>query len=132
MVDERMNSWLAAGIGVLSIVFIVMVLYKTQGGVFYGRYDVDRLRVIEGDEFDILLENGRRLHAELDVEVAPEGRVEVIRYLNDCLDNGGHCVLVMRGSSVDLLIVQGGTETSLTSWLRHQGLVWDDVSKVDI
>ena len=121
-----MNRWIAGSIGFLALAFIVILLYKTKSNKpLYGRYEVDLVRVIEGHEFDVILENGKRVHVFLGVRTPPEVKKEVIRFLNDCLDSNYSCHLVIRGSVADLVMVKEGECFSLTSWLKRQGYVWD-------
>jgi hypothetical protein len=115
-----MNRFVSGTIAILSLVFILVLLYKLQP-MSFGNQSVSRVKVIQGHEYDVFLENGSRLHVFLSVVTPPEAKIEVVRFLNDCEE----CYLVSRGYYVDLMVLTESEYVSLTNWLRNNNLAWD-------
>ena len=91
--------------------------------IFSEKYDVKRIRVIEGNEFDLLLTDGRRIHARLQVKTPQEAKDRVVTRIN--LSTEPQVILheqIKEGTwVVDLVFNEG----SLTDWLYEEGLVWE-------
>jgi hypothetical protein len=105
--------------------------------MFSENYDVKRIDVIEGHEFDLLLRDdgrnagrtyaGKRIHARLAIKTPKEARSRVIAHINQSTQVSLHPQQVVlyelkEGTwIVDLLLTEG----SLTDWLNEEGLVWE-------
>lgn len=95
-------------------------------------YKVNYIRVLSGSEFDLRLDNGKRIHARLAVNTSPDAKTKVITYLNY---NGNQPRVVILGKQDDAWIVdlyvrkesQPFEEVSLTKWLQESGLVWESL-----
>lgn len=92
---------------------------------------VKQINVLNGDEFDLMLEDGRRIHAILDVRSTPDAKSEVLSFVNRCFDPR----IVIQQQKGDVWIVSmwvttTGTdgqnvEVSLAKWLREKRLAYD-------
>jgi len=97
---------------------------------FSGKsYKVNYIRVLSGNEFDLRLDNGKRIHARLAVNAVPNSKKKVITYLND---NGTQPRVVILGQKentwiVDLYVQKELREESLTEWLKKNDLVWESL-----
>jgi len=91
---------------------------------------VQRIVVLDGNEFDLGLADGRQIHAKLEVEVVPEAKDKVVKLINECV--GPRVILYYADDkgiwSVDLLLVFEGKEVKLTEWLHEQKLSLDRVA----
>jgi hypothetical protein len=100
--------------------------------MFSEKYDVKRIDVIEGHEFDLLLRDdgpnagrtyaGKRIHARLAINTPKEAKDRVVAHIN--LSTGPQVILHEQQEGtwiVDLLFNEG----SLTDWLNEEGLVWE-------
>ncbi|MHA1948695.1 MAG: hypothetical protein ACW99G_03015 [Candidatus Thorarchaeota archaeon] len=93
-------------------------------------YVAKKIKVMAGNEFDITLDNGKRIHAKLAVNSVPDAKHKVITYLNQTT-NPKVVVLGKQGDIwiIDLYVrkeLQASLyeEISLTSWLKDSGLIW--------
>lgn len=89
-------------------------------------YKVKHIGVISGHEFDLKLEDGRRVHALLDVKTAPEAKEHVVRVLNNA--RSPRIRLIEKNGSdwrVELYVKIDGQEVNFVSWLRQMDLVWE-------
>ena len=89
-------------------------------------YPIDRIRVIQGHDFDITLKNGNRIRANLRYATAPEAQQEVVAFFNSSLNP--NVVLYEKLDHiwiVGIKAVHSGKETELLEWLRVKNLVWD-------
>ena len=89
-------------------------------------YPIDRIRVIQGHDFDITLKNGNRIRANLRYATAPEAQQEVVAFFNSSLNP--NVVLYEKLDNiwiVDIKAIHSGKEMELLEWLRAKNLVWD-------
>jgi len=95
---------------------------------------VYRINVLQGHEFDLKLDNGKRVHARLRIGTVPEAKESVIRFLNENLKNRTVYIKVYEKVSqehaedlwiVDLIVKTGEGELSLAEWLEEKGLIWN-------
>ena len=89
-------------------------------------YPIDRIRVIQGHDFDITLKNGNRIRANLRYATAPEAQQEVVAFFNSSLNP--NVVLYEKLYNiwiVDIKAIHSGKEMELLEWLRAKNLVWD-------
>jgi hypothetical protein len=91
--------------------------------IFKDQHKLRYIRVIQGHEFDLKLEDGTRAHAVLKVRTPPEAKDRVVAYINASRNPE---VLIYDKKEdgtweVDLLF----NGISLTHWLRQQGLAWE-------
>ena len=107
---KQHNLYLAGFLGFLAIVFGLLLhnrgvewvirptpeteIQISQSG---DTYTVTEITVLAGNEFDLKLENGKRIHAKLLVNTVPDAKHRVIDYLNqtkrprvDVLGRHGH------------------------------------------
>lgn len=92
---------------------------------------IKRIRVISGHEFDILLENKKRIHGQLRV-VTPTGpgseaARKVTALLNSCTDPK---VEMFESNDdflwkVELYFKVNKEDVVLSEWLRRNGLIWE-------
>ena len=91
-------------------------------------YRVTHIDVLKGHEFDLKLEDGRRIAASLEVSTAKEATEKVIRFLNSCTNP--RCVLKHKMIDTSMWNVvlfvtdSEGREINLADWLLEQGLVF--------
>jgi hypothetical protein len=95
-------------------------------------YGIAELRVLSGHEFSIKLEDGRNIHAFLEVKTIPEATKEVVQKVHKV----SQCSLLCRsrlenGWLVDILVVECSDtgescrRVSLTQWLQDNHLIWE-------
>lgn len=96
-------------------------------------YSVTEITVLAGNEFDLKLENGKRIHAKLVVNTVPDAKYRVINYLNET-QKPRVVILGKQGDTwmVDLHVRMESQaslwkEVSLTNWLKENELVWEDL-----
>lgn len=119
---------LLASVFVLSIL-LAAAYWQRRGTVlppiFHEQAAVQKITVLQGHEFDITF-NGRRIHAYLKVKTPPNAKEKVVLLLNKARKPQ---VIVYEkresGWIVDLVFDYGGSNTSLTTWLRDNKLVWE-------
>jgi len=108
------------------------VLIPTETSNSGEVYSVKSIQVISGNEFDLKLENGKRIHALLAVRATPDSRERVIDYLNQ---HGDHPKVKVIGRKGEMWIVDVYVKTnealdeqhSLTQWLVNNELVWEEL-----
>lgn len=95
---------------------------------------VYRIKVLQGHEFDLKLDNGKRIHARLRKGSVPEAKESVIRFLNENLkDRSVYAKVydkVIQDHAediwiIDLIVETEEGEVSLTEWLEEKGLIWN-------
>lgn len=92
---------------------------------------IQRINVLNGDEFDLLLSDNRRIHAVLDVRATPESKFKVLDFLNKCKNpriimrkQVDHTWLVQM--YVTTLDVDGNeVEVDLAHWLKEKNLAYE-------
>jgi uncharacterized protein YpmB len=97
-------------------------------------YSVKKITVLAGNEFDITLDNGKRIYAKLAVTTVPDAKHRVITYLNETI-NPKVVILGKQGETwiVDLYVRMESQaslldeEVSLSNWLKENGLIWQDL-----
>lgn len=129
-----MNRWmlLAAVVLLSSLIFVAYESNKepavknnpvAQIFRMNQEFEIRKITVLQGHEFDLTLVDGRRVHAKLSINTPPEARRKVVEHINK--SRHPRCVVLDRASdywTVDLLFEAG----SLTDWLQQQNLVWDN------
>ena len=142
--QKRHNVYLGVTLGFLVVVFGFLLHFR---GVKWGidlppeiqisrsneTYTVTEITVLAGNEFDLKLENGKRIHAKLLVTPVPDAKQRVITYLNQ-IQNPRIVVLGRQGDTwmIDLYVRTESQaslweEVSLTKWLKENELVWVDL-----
>ena len=95
---------------------------------------VYRIKVLQGHEFDLELDNGKRIHARLQKGSVPEAKERVIQFLNENLKNRTVYAKVYDKVIqdhaediwiVDLIVKTEDGDLSLTEWLEEKGLIWN-------
>lgn len=123
------------GILIGAIVILSLLLFvsynhvETNGSIpntikkqFSQEYKIKRIHVMSGDEFDLTLENGRRVHARLAIQTVPNVKSKVVAHINQSTKPS---VIVISDGEVwvvDLVF----DNVSLTDWLYAQKLVWEN------
>jgi hypothetical protein len=78
--------------------------------------------IISGNEFDLKLEDGRRVRACLAISATPEAKQQVVRLLH----GAKKCQVTIKhtntGATADILLNQ---KTSLTAWLKTNKMAFD-------
>jgi len=92
---------------------------------------VKHLAVLTGSEFDLGLEDGRRIHAVLEVKAASDSKKHVLEFLN----RSKNPRVVLKEQNGDLWLVQfyvtaqdttgQAVEIDLAKWLRDKKLAYD-------
>jgi hypothetical protein len=85
-------------------------------------FNVLTATIISGHEFDLKLEDGRRVRACLSISSAPEAKRQVIRLLHDAKTCQVTIKHTKTGATADILLNQ---ETSLTTWLKTNKMAFD-------
>lgn len=96
-------------------------------------YKVTHIGVLQGHEFDLKLEDGRRIHGVLNVKTPKEARDRMVRFINQATHP--RVVLLERlnvpthlGNAeiwrVRLYVTVGPSEVNVVDWLKDQNLVW--------
>lgn len=93
--------------------------------------DVLKINVLNGHEFDICLNDDRRIHAILDVESSSDAKKHVVEFLNRCTKPR----VVLKKQKDDKWVVQlyvtatdannQAVEISLSQWLKEKKLVYE-------
>lgn len=100
--------------------------------VFADTKSVTYIRVLDGNDFDLKLEDGTRVRGHLRVSTVPEAKDKVIRFINN--SKNPRVVLYRYNPEekfweIDLLLEAQQSsvlgDTSLTAWLRQEKLVWE-------
>lgn len=97
---------------------------------FQNPVPIQQMNVLTGDEFDLVLQDGRRIHASLSVKTPPSAKPKVLELVNRCRnpraifhkDLGGIWL-------VDIYVTaknQDGSEVevSLAKWLQDKNLAY--------
>jgi len=92
---------------------------------------VKKINVIGGDEFDLVLEDDRRIHAILDVRSTPDAKTKVLAFLNQC--TSPRIVIQQHKNNVWVVSMYVTTENtsgekveiSLSKWLREKRMIYD-------
>lgn len=92
---------------------------------------IQRINVLKGDEFDLLLSDNRRIHAVLDVRATPESKHKVLDFLNKCKNPR----IIMRKQVDHTWLVQmyvtttdvdgNEVEVDLAHWLKDKNLAYE-------
>lgn len=93
--------------------------------------NVKQINVINGDEFDLLLNDGRRIHAVLDVRAVPGAKNKVVSFINRCYNP--RIIIQEKKDSVwivSMFVTTKGVdgenvEVSLAKWLSEKKLAYD-------
>jgi len=97
---------------------------------FKSEYNVRKITVLQGHEFDITLEDGRRVLARLSIKTPPQAKQKVVSFISH--SRKPRCVVLDKNSdfwTVDLLVEDvrmSNSNQSVTEWLRQQNLAWDN------
>jgi len=94
---------------------------------FHNVFKLRRIDVIHGHEYDLTLVDGSRIRAYLTVRSTPEAKDRVVHFLNNTTNP--KVVLIERSKNngnwyVDLLLVEGENEISISKWLSANNLVY--------
>lgn len=124
-----------------SVVFLIVILtiilgytayYKSRNTIQHIEkkevFFVQKVTVIKGHEFDILLQDGAHIRASLSVTTVPEAKKEVVRLLHLSSKSPSKLVVYHHTKSwatVDLLLTIEGQEISLVDWLKNKKLIYD-------
>lgn len=95
--------------------------------LFHDFIVIKKIAILEnGHEFDILLEDNRRIHARLQNETPPEAKNEVVRLIN-CSTNPKLFKISEDNGVwiVEIYLTTDGKEIILSSWLRERHLLRD-------
>lgn len=94
--------------------------------VITGTLAVKRIRIISGHEFDITLENGKRMKGQLEVVTPTGAGSEVTKKVTDLINSAVNPkVVLLREGKVDILLTVKNKELSLSKWLKDNKLVWE-------
>lgn len=142
---KQHNLYLVAFLGFLVVVF--GLLFVNRGVKWWNTtpvpeiqlsqnvetFTVSEITVLAGNEFDLKLDNGKRIHAKLLVNTVPDAKYKVIDYLNS-IQQPRVVILGRQGETwmVDLYVRMESQaslweEVSLTKWLQENELVWEDL-----
>lgn len=142
---KQHNLYLVAFLGFLVVVF--GLLFVNRGVKWWNTtpvpeiqlsqnvetFTVSEITVLAGNEFDLKLDNGKRIHAKLLVNTVPDAKHKVIDYLNS-IQQPRVVILGRQGETwmVDLYVRMESQaslweEVSLTKWLQENELVWEDL-----
>lgn len=94
---------------------------------------VKKINVLTGNEFDLILEDDRRIHAFLRVKATPDAKPKIIEFLNHCLNPRAILIeekkeesywivrmyVTIRDSSNQLI------EIDLAKWLQEKQLAYN-------
>ncbi|RDJ35286.1 MAG: hypothetical protein DWQ19_10755 [Crenarchaeota archaeon] len=95
---------------------------------FQEPVSVKQIHVLTGDEYDLILDNGDRIHAKLDVRTTPLAKSKVLEFINRCKnprailkkDLGNHLWLV----ELYVTTQDENIEVSLSKWLQEKNLAY--------
>jgi len=93
--------------------------------------EISKIDVIKGHEFDLLLKDGRRIHAFLSVESVKDSDKKVIQILSECKDP--KVILIKKQEfswQVEIYFTikdlnNKDIEVSLDEWLKQKGLIYN-------
>jgi hypothetical protein len=95
--------------------------------VITGTLAIKRIRVISGHEFDITLEDGKRMKGQLEVVTPTGAGSEVTKKVTDLINSAVNPkVVLLREGKVDILLTVNNKELSLSKWLKDNKLVWGE------
>jgi len=98
---------------------------------FKNPISVKKINVIGGDEFDLVLEDDRRIRAILDVRSTPDAKAKVLAFLNQCVSPR---IVVQQHKNnvwvVSMYVTADNSngekvEISLSKWLKEKRLIYD-------
>ena len=105
------------------------LLVERQTLMVGEHYPVKHIEVLQGHEFDVVLDNGKSYHVVLSgvIGTTPQAKELVVRYLNICREKGVKPIMVVsywnaqqQQYAVDIYL---GDEP-LTTWLYAQNLAY--------
>lgn len=84
----------------------------------------------QGDEFDLELADGRRIHGRLEVRVVPNAKKQVVRIINASKEAGFSAKLLVKDNKaatwmVDLYLRINEKNMTLSDWLCERKLIWE-------
>ena len=91
---------------------------------------VSKINVLKGDEFDLTLQDNRRIHGVLDLKATPEARLKVTEFLSSC--KNPRVLLKKKHNDVWLVHIYVTTtdtdgrniEINLSKWLLQKRLAY--------
>lgn len=87
---------------------------------------IQRINVIQSNEFDLILEDGRRVHCLLGVNTVPDSKNRVLEFLNTCTKP--RAILKKKDDKFwvgEIYVTVGDVEISLSKWLQDKKLTFD-------
>lgn len=96
-----------------------------------GPMRVSKIQVLNGAEYDLILEDGRRIKAALGVETTPDAKDKVIGFINRSYNprvilkkqDGGTWLVSLYVTAKDAS--NQDVEIELATWLREKNLVYN-------
>lgn len=92
-----------------------------------GIFEISQIRVSSGHEFELVLEDGRKIWAFLDVKASYKAKDALIKFFNS--STNPRCVLKSKQDSfwvVDIYVTNSeGKDVSIVDFLSSKGLVFN-------
>lgn len=84
-------------------------------------FDIKKIRVIDGNEFEITYTSGKSIHGVLQVKTKDSAKDKVIKFLNESTQP--KAVVFNKLNDVWIIDIVVSNNVSLTSWLKEQELI---------
>jgi hypothetical protein len=92
---------------------------------------VNKIQVLNGNEYDLFLEDGRRIRAALGVETTPDAKDKVIAFINRSYDP--RVILKEQDNGIWLVslyvtaknVYNQDIQIELSTWLREKNLIYN-------
>lgn len=96
-----------------------------------GPVKVNKVQVLNGNEYDLILEDGRRIKASLGVETTPDAKDKVVAFLNRSYNP--RVILEKQDDGIWLVslyvtaknVYNQDIQIELSTWLREKNLVYN-------
>ena len=105
---------------------VIFMDYAKYSDFLNQRYKISKIQVLQGHEFDIVLDNQQRIKGQLKIKTPSKATKKVIQLINS--SSKPEVVLIKKRDhtwDVEVYLVKDKKRFALTDWLRSNQLVWD-------
>jgi len=110
----------------VSLGAVIYIDYIRFSNFLNRPYEISKIQVLQGHEFDIVLRDNRRIKGQLKIKTPSKATKKVIQLINS--SSKPEVVLIKKHDhiwDVEVYLVKDKKRFALTNWLRSNQLVWD-------